>query len=807
MQIYLLAANLFALAALLLKFGGLSGEIRNGRLLPLFLLVISRSLALILSFLPANPDQAIALYGIGALEVFSTFCVIWVLTGSTRHLPEPLPLLVRLGAGVASFLSLASLFSFWPIPSQLHSLAIAIFGIPFILIGLGQLRWTYLAAPLLLTLANFLILIELPSVSWLLSLLAYAFFINAVHLERLRAYDQTFHALQETAEARIQAVVNLSHERQRWFEVSEIINTIPNLTQSMEHIAQSMAHVTHADQSAVIVLDSHVKGQARLLILYSPERPVHIDGSEGLVFELVDCPPLQKALNTQQQIWLPQPKPSLQNVNGLNKLYELWAEDRVGPTLIQPLIVQNQPIGALVLGNPVTQRSIRDSDARLCQALAAQIATLVEHRRRYLELASQAEVMATSVLEQVGEPVRHIEPERAGRTLTAAAPEPAEAILAAAEADRDPTPVTPAEPKQTDRLEVYRAIIETISNGVVVSNAAGQVQLVNPAAERILGKSSSELMGQSIGTIYGAIEAREPIDDLIVAFSRRNQPLPTFVETDERAIQGQLIPWRNDDYEWLGIIAIFRDVTREVTADRTRNEFLAALSRELRAPMTAIKGYTELIINGAITGYSDEQMHVQQIIHSSTERMVEVLDNAIQLRAEDRNRFVPRFEDTNVEEVINAALREMRPLAQLRELTLSREIKMELPRIAVDRHHLHRILDNLLSNACRFTAHGGHISVRAWVQSEREGNTTQPYLMLAVADNGVGIPDSEFKRIFDPFYQLNNENVDGFGGMGMGLAVVKELVELHRGRVWVESVVDDGSIFQVALPITQEFLG
>jgi signal transduction histidine kinase len=78
--------------------------------------------------------------------------------------------------------------------------------------------------------------------------------------------------------------------------------------------------------------------------------------------------------------------------------------------------------------------------------------------------------------------------------------------------------------------------------------------------------------------------------------------------------------------------------------------------------------------------------------------------------------------------------------------------------------------------------------------------------MLAVADNGVGIPDSEVKRIFDPFYQLDNENVDEFGGMGMGLAVVKELVELHRGRVWVESVLDEGSIFQVALPITQEFM-
>jgi PAS domain S-box-containing protein len=352
--------------------------------------------------------------------------------------------------------------------------------------------------------------------------------------------------------------------------------------------------------------------------------------------------------------------------------------------------------------------------------------------------------------------------------------------------------------------EDYLAILETMDEGLVVGDARGRVWLVNKAAERILGKSRRKLLEQPIGTIYGEIDSGEPIENLAVAFSRRNEPLPTFIESDDRAIQGRLIPWRNTEKEWLGIIAIFREVTREIKADRARNDFIAALSRVLRGPLTIIKGYAELITNGTMGDYSPEQIQVQRIIHSSAERVVEVLDNAIQISAQNKRKILPRLEEINVTEVIDESLREITPLAQLRELRLSREIKTKLPSIVADRKHLRRIIENLLSNACRFTPPGGQMTLRAWVEQEREGNVARSQLLLAVADNGVGIPPIEFKRIFDPFYQLDNQSPDSERGMGMGLTVVKELVEMHNGRVWVESTVGEGSIFQVALPLTQK---
>jgi signal transduction histidine kinase len=312
------------------------------------------------------------------------------------------------------------------------------------------------------------------------------------------------------------------------------------------------------------------------------------------------------------------------------------------------------------------------------------------------------------------------------------------------------------------------------------------------------------MMDEPIGTIYGAIDSTEAIEDLAAAFSRRNQPLPTFIENEERAIQGRLIPWRNNEGEWLGIVAVFRDVTREIKADRSRNDFIAALSRELRAPLTAVKGYSDLIMQGAMTDYSAEQLHVQRIIHSSADRMVAVLDNAIQISAQNRHKLLPRFEEINITQTIDEALRDIAPLIRLRALKLVRDVPSDLPPIAADPKHIRQILDNLLVNACRFTPPGGRVILRASLESERIGNTIYPRLLLTVADNGVGIPRSEHKRIFDAFYQVKNQQVDEQIGMGMGLAVVKDLVELHDGRIWVESLVGEGATFHVSLPLTQE---
>jgi len=818
----LLTVDLLALTALLLGFASFAKEERYERLFPLLSLVIIQTLALVVSLTQMNQAEEI----IGTLQALGTLGLVWSLVGPTSHMPTRPREIMAIGGVVAVFFSLLPLIPGWPVPWQIHSLIMAMAGTLLIFYVHGEARSTHLAPLLILGLVNILTLprIELTNVSWLLTLLAYASFVVAVHMDSLQMDRDTIQRLRDReieAEQLVLNVADQNRDNQRLLESFQLLSNVPSLSQAMEHIVSSMAQIMHADQAAIFMLDVKSIGLGHVVSVYSPERPFHITSRDEMVFELDRVPPLQQVIETQEQLLV-----SAENAADLHQVYSLWRENRTGPTLIQPLAVQGRPVGALMLGNPVSREDISPQDAKLCLELGAHLGIVLEYRRRYLELELEAEAMAARVQQQLSQPMREMAPtpewlepgpELVPEGILQPAPaftaEPAGELNRQPVAERAPEPVQPlplqpvnsVTAESLEKIEQYEAVIENISDGVVLSDISGRVRLVNKAAERILGRSRDKLIDQPIGMVYGQIDSTESIENLAMAFSRRNQPLPTFIEDDERSIQGRLIPWRNELKEWMGIIGIFRDVTREVRADEARNQFVAGLSNELRSPLTMIKGYSELIANSRMGDYTPEQVRIQKIIFSNAERMVEVLDNAIKLAVTDKHQFVVRFQDVNVTKVIGEALREIRPLVEVRKLALTYEIAPDIPRIEADPRHLRRILENLLSNACRFAPREGRVSLRAWVKSEPEGTMTREHLLIAVSDNGVGIPQREIEKIFQPFYQVKGQKVDEKPGMGIGLAVVKELVDLHKGEIRVESTEEVGSTFQVALPISQEF--
>lgn len=771
-QVYFLAANLFALTALLVGLNNFSRGAHSWRLAPLFLLTASRALMLIITLVSpmANIEGVIS-----ALDVFSTFCLVWSLTDIRPDWPTFWRRLVWLFGGAALVLSILPLIPGWPAPPALHSISVAVFSTPFILMGLRRVEWLHVATPLVLAASSLFGLLGDVFVAEVLLLLAYALLVAALHREEV----VVFQGRRAQSEAMARQALNLSEERQRLLEVSEIISAVPSVEESMAHVARTMAHVTQADQTAIFVLDTDDESAFRLAAVYSPERPITLTGRYHKTFNLGKFPILEKALLEQASMML---TPRHHQAE-LSVLYALWFEDRTGPTLLQPVSVQGYAVGAVLLGNPVTHRPFHPNDPALCRSLSAQIGSMVESYRRYFDL----EQRINEALEEADR--------RAQATAQAEVMSPM--VVAVGDGLEAGTPT------KTSALSVVDqpAILEAVHEGVVVADATGRVCLVNRAAEQILGQSRQELLGQSIGDIYGQIDSSESIEDLAADFSRRSKPLPTFVETKDRAVQGQLIPWRNEAQEWLGIIAIFWDVTLQIKADKTRYDFITALSRELRAPLTTLKGYSELIMRGDLDHFSSAQVYVQNIMNSSVDRMVAVLDNAIQVGVQTRKKVLPQFEEVVVDALIEQVCNEIGALVELHELTLVTDIKEALPSVVADRNQLHRILMNLLENACYFTPPGGKITVRAWVQGERIDPGAAPEIIFSVADNGIGIPVAEQRRIFEPFYQI--PGVLHSNGMGMGLAVVKDFVEMHKGRVWVESVEHEGAIFQVALPMRQ----
>jgi signal transduction histidine kinase len=230
--------------------------------------------------------------------------------------------------------------------------------------------------------------------------------------------------------------------------------------------------------------------------------------------------------------------------------------------------------------------------------------------------------------------------------------------------------------------------------------------------------------------------------------------------------------------------------------DRLKGEFVQNVSHELRSPLALILGYAEMLDSGELGGLRPGQQKPVSIIARRAQMLSDLVED-ITLILEAEARPLER-EEVALNEVARTALEDFRVVADQAGLTLRAEIADRLPPVSGSLIYLRRVLDNLLSNAVKFTPAGGTITVRVWQEGDE--------IALEVRDTGIGIPPDRLERVFERFYQVDGSARRKYGGVGLGLALVKEIVELHGGRVVVESQLDEGSAFVVTLPVFAEQL-
>jgi signal transduction histidine kinase/DNA-binding response OmpR family regulator len=225
--------------------------------------------------------------------------------------------------------------------------------------------------------------------------------------------------------------------------------------------------------------------------------------------------------------------------------------------------------------------------------------------------------------------------------------------------------------------------------------------------------------------------------------------------------------------------------------DRLKNEFIQNVSHELRSPLALIRGYADLLQSGELGELPEEQQEPVEIIARRARMLGNLVEDIVLiLLAEARP---PLLEAVSADELARAAVKDFRMAADQQGLTLEAEIDSEIPPVRGERTYIRRVLDNLLSNAVKFTPEGGSITLRVY----RDGDE----VVLEVSDTGIGIPEKKLENIFDRFFQVDGSAKRRYGGVGLGLALVKEIVESCEGSVSVESEVDVGSTFTVRLPV------
>ncbi|RME31275.1 MAG: sensor histidine kinase, partial [Thermoflexia bacterium] len=228
-------------------------------------------------------------------------------------------------------------------------------------------------------------------------------------------------------------------------------------------------------------------------------------------------------------------------------------------------------------------------------------------------------------------------------------------------------------------------------------------------------------------------------------------------------------------------------------ANQAKTEFISFVSHELKQPMTAIKGYTDLLVKGLAGDLTEMQRSFLEVVRSNVNRMDTMVQELLDISRIESGRLRLEIGRVSVQEAVEEAVRALRQEIEAKSQRLEVEIAVPIPPVAADRTRLVQILTNLLSNAYKYTPEGGRIRVTA--------EPADGCVRFSVSDTGIGIAPEDQERLFTKFFRSQNPVVRSVPGTGLGLAITKNLVELQGGQIWVESQPGAGSTFTFTLPI------
>jgi len=323
------------------------------------------------------------------------------------------------------------------------------------------------------------------------------------------------------------------------------------------------------------------------------------------------------------------------------------------------------------------------------------------------------------------------------------------------------------------------AIIANIQDGVIVMDRNRNIMLVNRAVCDIFNLNSADIIGKSLASAI----SNEDLKALLVRASDGPLKYHEINFDDGRVYNAQYTP-----IPQVGAAVTMQDISYLKELDRLKSDFIHTISHDLRSPLTAILGYTELVER---TGpLNPNQQEFLRRLQGSIHHITTLINDLLDLGRLDAG-FDTRREVVSLENVLKYSLDIYENQIREKNIKLKLNIAPNLKALRANPIRIRQMLDNLLGNAIKYTPPNGSVHVSMSMQADQ--------IIIKVEDTGLGIPPEEQGRVFEKFYRATNA-ASGAEGSGLGLAIVKSIVDSHQGRVWVESVVGKGSSFIVLLP-------
>ncbi len=338
------------------------------------------------------------------------------------------------------------------------------------------------------------------------------------------------------------------------------------------------------------------------------------------------------------------------------------------------------------------------------------------------------------------------------------------------------------------------SVVENMSEGVIATNSKGQITLVNEAAGRLFNRNPNSLINRNLIELLQLEEKVDHIDELqqdgsiILDFSDERSIF--YVRANFTAIYDE----HQDAIS--GFITVLSDVTEEEKIEQERRDFVSNVSHELRTPLTTLNSYIETLMEGA---WKDEKLAPKflRVIQEETGRMIRMVNSLLQLSRVDSKELQLHREAVDFTQLFHDVIdRFEMNLKEEQGIVFERKIADEAYYVWADRDRLTQVLDNIISNAIKYSPNGGTITFKLRKKYRQ--------IVISIKDEGIGIEYDQLDNIFDRFYRVDKARTRELGGTGLGLAITRELVEAHYGQIWANSKEGEGTTIYFTLPLMNE---
>lgn len=365
--------------------------------------------------------------------------------------------------------------------------------------------------------------------------------------------------------------------------------------------------------------------------------------------------------------------------------------------------------------------------------------------------------------------------------------------------------------ERTKSLEMARAkeeaILLSIGDGLLATDEKGNIIFINKTAEKLLGKESNEVVGKNFSRIIPLEDEKgifiplekHPVNMVLVTGATTAQLSTAYYKRKDTkrfpmAIMATPVIL---DKKVIGTIKVFRDITSEREIDKAKTEFVSLASHQLRTPLSTVNWYAEMLLAGDVGKLNEKQEKYLDEVYRSNQRMVELVNALLDVASLELGTFVIEPERVDVCALTENVIGEQKPQIEARKLRFSFSCEKGISFMQADPKLLRMVVQNILSNAVKYTPDRGKIKFSITLTDKKN-------ILLKISDTGYGIPKNQQDKIFTKLFRADNVRNKDTDGTGLGLYIVKSIVENSGGKVWFTSpggTNHDGATFYVSLPL------